>query len=120
VKTVNIAPGNWFHMNGEDAVYCYNKTILFPENFIIEFDIIPDEEYAYGITLTLNKENQDDPKELNDDLYPGKEGLHIPPKKDGWETKGYRNDENADWINGQASKNPVNKALNRRVEFVKL
>lgn len=107
VKTVNIAPGKWFHLNGEDAVYCYNKSIAFPDNFIIEFDIIPDEEYGYGITLTLYREDTDDPKELNDDLYPGKEGVHINLKKDGWETKGYRNDGNSDWITGQASRNPV-------------
>ena len=48
VKTVNIAPGKWFHMNGEDAVYCYSKTVSFPDNFIIEFDVIPDAEYSYG------------------------------------------------------------------------
>jgi hypothetical protein len=53
VKTVNIAPGNWFHMNGEDAVYCYTKELELPDNFIVEFDIIPDEEYRYGIQFTL-------------------------------------------------------------------
>jgi OmpA-OmpF porin, OOP family len=26
VKTLNIAAGKWFHMNGTDAVYCYTKT----------------------------------------------------------------------------------------------
>ncbi|HHV85183.1 MAG TPA: hypothetical protein GXX42_05120, partial [Petrimonas sp.] len=36
VKTVNIAPGKWFHMNGEDAVYCYTRQIDFPDNFIVE------------------------------------------------------------------------------------
>ena len=41
VKTVNIASGKWFHMNGDEAVYCYTKNINFPDNFIVEFDISP-------------------------------------------------------------------------------
>jgi outer membrane protein OmpA-like peptidoglycan-associated protein len=81
--------------------------IEFPQNFIIEFDIIPDEEYQYGTTFTLYEENKEEPRELNDDLYPGKAGLHITLKKDGWETKGYSNADNADWIVGEASKNPL-------------
>lgn len=107
VKTVNIAPGKWFHMNGEDAVYCYTRKIDFPENFIVEMDIIPDDEYSYGATFNLYLEDPENPKELNDDLYPGVEGIHLNFKKDGWETKGYRNINNEDWINGQASKRPV-------------
>lgn len=107
VKTVNIASGKWFHMNGEDAVYCYSKSIAFPDNFIIEFDIIPDEEYSYGIVLTLYEEDPENPKEINDDLYPGRSGLHISLKKDGWDTRGYTNNPEGDWIEGEASKNPL-------------
>jgi len=108
VKTVNIAPGKWFHLNGEDAAYCYTKSIKFPENFIIEFDIIPDDEYRDGITLTFYEENPEESKEMNDDLFPGVEGLHINLKSDGWETKGYRNEDNTD-MTGQSVKNPVVK-----------
>lgn len=107
VKTVNIAPGKWFHMNGEDAVYCYSRTVSFPDNFIVEFDIIPDSEYQYGIRYTLYEEDPDDPKEINDDLYPGKSGLHIQVAKDGWQTKGYTNSPEGDWIEGQSARNPV-------------
>jgi len=107
VKTVNIAPGKWFHLNGEDAVYCYSKSIAFPDNFIIEFDIIPDEEYSYGLVLTLYEEDPENPKEINDDLYPGRSGLHITLKKDGWDTRGYTNSPEGDWIEGEASKNPL-------------
>ncbi len=109
VKTVNIAPGNWFHMNGEDAVYCYTRQLEFPENFIIEFDIIPDEEYHYGIQFSLYNDYPDAAKELNNDLYPGEGGLHVRLKPDGWETRGYRNEDNADNFDGQATKNPVLK-----------
>jgi len=107
VKTVNIAPGKWFHMNGEDAVYCYSRSVSFTDNFIIEFDIIPDAEYQYGIRLTLYEEDPDDQKELNDDLFPGKSGLHIQIGKDGWQTRGYTNDPEGDWIEGQSARNPV-------------
>jgi outer membrane protein OmpA-like peptidoglycan-associated protein len=107
VKTVNIAPGKWFHMNGEDAVYCYSETIPFPDNYIIEFDIIPDAEYQYGIRFNLYEEDTEDPKEINDDLYPGKSGLQVTLKKEGWETRGYTNNPEGDWLEGQASRNPV-------------
>lgn len=107
VKTVNIAPGKWFHLNGEDAVYCYSKKIGLPDNFIFEFDIIPDQEYQDGIKLTLYEDYPEDPKEMNDDLYPGKSGLHIWLKKEGWETTGYTNNPEGEWINGQGAKNPV-------------
>ncbi len=106
VKSVNIASGKWFHMNGEDAVYCFAKKIEFPDNFIIEFDIIPDGEYTDGITLTLYAENPEEPQELNSDLYPGTAGLHITIKKEGWETKGYASVDDA-WLEGQAVRNPV-------------
>jgi len=105
VKSVNIAPGKWFHMNGEDAVYCYTREIDFPDNFIVEFDIIPDEKYQYGIQFTLYQENADDPKEMNDDLYPGEAGLHVDLGYDRWDTKGYK--ETQDWLTGQATKNTV-------------
>jgi OmpA-OmpF porin, OOP family len=106
VKTVNIAQGNWFHMNGENAAYCYLNQLEFPENFIIEFDIIPDSEFDYGIQFSLYKDEPENPKELNDELYPGTEGLHVQIKKDGWETRGYRNEDNYVNFDGQASKNP--------------
>ena len=105
VKSVNIAPGKWFHMYGEDAVYCYTRQIDFPDNFIVEFDIIPDEKYQYGIQFTLYQENADDPKEMNDDLYPGEAGLHVDLGYDRWDTKGYK--ETQDWLTGQATKNTV-------------
>ncbi len=107
VKKVNIAEGQWFHMNGEDAVYGYAKSLTLPQNFICEFDIIPDKEYQYGQTLTFYQEDPSEPKELDTDLYPGTKGLHITIKQEGWETKGYNNVTNGDWLEGQGSKNPI-------------
>lgn len=113
VKTVNIAGGNWFHLNGEDAVYCYMREIAFTDNFIVEFDIIPDKDYQYGTTLTLYQDNPEDPKELNDDLYPGMSGLRIRLKNEGWETLGYS--DSKDWLEGKASLNPVRKEKSNHV-----
>ena len=107
VKTVNKAPGKWFHLNGENAVYCYTKEISFPDNFIVEFDIIPDGEFQYGIGLILYQENPETPKEINDDLYPGLRGLRIETMKEGWETKGYEADPDKEWLEGKGSKAPV-------------
>ncbi len=106
VKTVNIAPGNWFHMNKEDAVYCYTKPISFPENFIMEFDIIPDGDFSNGYTLTFYEDPEN--TELTDDLYPGKTGLHISFEEGRWYTKGYNNSMDVGgWIEGESSTNPV-------------
>ncbi len=106
VKTVNIAPGKWFHLNGEDASYCFTKDIAFPENYIVEFDIIPDDVYYRGIILTLYQTDPENMREIEDGLYPGLYGLHITLDNDGWETKGY---DSKDWLEGKASKNPVVK-----------
>jgi OmpA-OmpF porin, OOP family len=107
VKTINIAPGKWFHMNGADAVYCYTKTINFPTNFIMEFDLIPDNKYEHGLQLSFYAETED--KELTDDLYPGEKGIHISMTSEGWETLGYNNITNGDWLIGQSASNPVVK-----------
>ncbi|HBG71554.1 MAG: hypothetical protein A2W93_07930 [Bacteroidetes bacterium GWF2_43_63] len=107
VKTVNIAPGKWFHLNGEDATYCFSKDIAFPDNYIIEFDIIPDAVYGRGIMFTLYQTDPDNMHEIEDALYPGLYGLHITLGANGWYTKGYG--ETKDWLEGNASKNPVVK-----------
>ncbi|HRZ42332.1 MAG TPA: OmpA family protein [Bacteroidales bacterium] len=102
VKTLNIATGNWFHMNGDDAVYCFMKTIDFPANFIVEFDLVPDQDFtSFEFTLYNDIENQ----ELNDNLYPGDAGLHFQMKYDGWEVKGYKDD--LDWNTAESQKNAV-------------
>lgn len=106
VKTINIAPGNWFHMNKEDAVYCYTKQIPFPENFIMEFDIIPSGDFANGYTLTFYEDPEN--RELTDELYPGTSGVHISFDKDRWYTKGYNNNlDLGGWITGETSTSPV-------------
>ena len=106
VKTVNLASGNWFHMNKEDAVYCYTKSIAFPQNFIMEFDVIPDGNFSNGYTITFYEDP--DNVELTDDLYPGTKGLHISFDEGNWYTKGYNNAMDiGGWIEGESTTKPV-------------
>lgn len=111
VKTINIAEGNWFHMNKEESFYCNTKSIAFPENFIMEFDLIPDEDFDSEIELNFYEETE--AREMNDDLYPGIRGLQVFMNKDGWASKGYSNANGSDdpWLEAASTTNPaeVNK-----------
>lgn len=112
VKTINLAPGKWFHMNGSDAVYSYTRSINLPENFIIEFDLVTDDDYVeFELTLYEDEGN----REMNTDLCPGKRGLQIWPCSEnggGWRTKGF-DEEN--WLEGNSEKNPI---LSGRINHV--
>jgi OmpA-OmpF porin, OOP family len=102
VKSLNIASGRWFHMNGADATYCFMNSIALPQNFIIEFDLVPDADFeAIRFTLYQGKDDQ----ELNTELYPGFAGVQITLKHDGWEGKGYKEDMN--WVEAFSIRNPV-------------
>jgi OmpA-OmpF porin, OOP family len=108
VKTINIAPGNWLHLNGDGCCYLYNNDLTFPANFIIEFDIIPDSEYGNsGLEMTLFGEDKH--REMNDELYPGNGGLHISLGTDVWETKGYDADTETDDLIGSSKTATVEK-----------
>lgn len=107
VKTLNIAPGNWLHMDAGGGTYTPLVTIDFPENFIFEFDLIPNSEYD-EFEFTLYEEDSD--RELNNDLFPGKDGLQIWPNSEyagGWFVRGYQVDK--DWLQGNSEKYPIIK-----------
>lgn len=105
VKTVNIATGRWLHMNAADAVYCYMNKVPLSTNFIVEFDVIADDEFN-EYTLTLYEDNEEN-QELNSDLYPGNKGLHITVGSYFWQSKGYNNIDNANWLEGRSEIKPV-------------
>lgn len=108
IATVNIAPGNWLHFTTKDGYYCYTKPIEFPENFIMEFDFIPNEDFFRGYHLTFYEDK--DNRELNDDLFPGTKGVHVEFDDSKWEIRGYGNINNDDPIfEGESDKNPVIK-----------
>lgn len=104
VKTVNVAPGNWFHMNKEESFYCYTKTIDFPQNFIMEFDIIPDENFQSAFELCF----YEDPEniEMTDELYPGKKGLQVFMDVESWGSKGYIDNPDQPWLESRSTTNP--------------
>jgi OmpA-OmpF porin, OOP family len=108
VKTINIAPGNWLHMNTKGSLYWYQKDISFPSDFILEFDIIPDEGFDIaGAKLTLyGEENR---KEMDDGLFPGNKGLHINVGLEQWETNGYDDDTETSDLKSESSKGTVDK-----------
>lgn len=109
VKTTNIAPGHWFHMNKEGSYYCYTKTINFPQNFIMEFDFIPDENFQNAFELGFYEDNTKE--EINTDLYPGKNGFQIFMDEESWNSKGYKNDAESDspWLEAHSTMNPAEK-----------
>jgi len=91
-----------------DAIYCYTKQIVFPQNFIMEFDMIPDVEddsdFDYSLSFYEDPENV----ELTTDIYPGKKGVNITFEAGDWLTKGYDNSlDVGGWLEGQSSTNPV-------------
>jgi outer membrane protein OmpA-like peptidoglycan-associated protein len=108
IRTINKYPGKWLYMNSRDNVYCFSNTINFPENFIMEFDVVPtpDDEGGDYCSFYFTLWNQVEEKELDDDLYPGGNGLHITVKTDGWEARGYNNVNQAD-ISGDTELAPV-------------
>lgn len=76
VMTTSNYSGKWFKPMG-DGVYLLEKFIPFPENFTIEFDVIPQYREGAGdcgFQLTVYEEPD---MNLNDDLYPGKGGFHV-------------------------------------------
>ena len=100
VKKVSIAEGNWFHMNGQDAAYCLSKDIPFPDNFILEFDIIPDDNFGDGIILSLYQDPQS--VEFTDDIFPDSRGLYIRIDDAGWFAQGYDNENEINGLTGQS------------------
>ncbi len=105
VKTVNLAPGKWFHLTADDQVYNLAKDLNLPENFIFEFDLIPasvEEDDYYDFYLTLYNSTNDF---MDDDLYPGTRGVHISIYPDQWQVMGY--DIEKDSRDGQSNLSPV-------------
>jgi OOP family OmpA-OmpF porin len=62
IKTLNIAPGKWLHINSLNAVHTYLNKIELPTNFIFEFDMVPDEEFRW---YYLNLYQESDYKEFD-------------------------------------------------------
>ncbi len=105
INTMNIAPGKWLNLNSTDGNYFLLKSIDFPKNFIIEFDIIP-KKIGGRIAAGLILYGEDKPKEMDNNPHPGTGGIIISIEKERWNTMGYKTSENTT-IDGSSTVNPV-------------
>ena len=118
VKTLNIAPGNWLHLNARDQVYILMKELNLPENFIFEFDVVAqsqDEDGHCRFYFTLYNSTGDF---LDDDLFPGEGGVHVTLRQEGWDVQSYSNVKEQ-MPDGTSEMNPiVSDALNHVIVWV--
>lgn len=105
INTLSIAPGNWFNLNSTDGNYFYLKSVNFPKNFIIEFDIIP-KKTGGRIAAGLILYGETKYIEMDNSPYPGNSGLFISIEKERWNTLGYKKGESSQ-ITGSSTVNPV-------------
>jgi OmpA-OmpF porin, OOP family len=92
VRTLNNYPGNWLWMNAGDKVYTLMKDLDLPENFILEFDVVPAPKSdprcsSFEVTLYSGEGEF-----LDKALYPGKGGFHIGCHQSKWLVRGYSKD----------------------------
>jgi outer membrane protein OmpA-like peptidoglycan-associated protein len=105
INTLNIAQGKWLNLNSTDGNYFLLKSVDFPKNFIIEFDIVP-KKTGGRIAAGLILYGEDKPKEMDTNPHPGNGGILISIEKERWNTMGYKSSENST-ITGSSSINPV-------------
>ena len=105
INSLNIATGNWLNLNSGEGTYWFMKDIEFPQNFIIEFDIVP-KPAAPRIAADLVLFGEETHSEMDKNGNPGTGGLHIQMEKQNWITKGYRKGSN-DFLSGSSQVNTV-------------
>ncbi len=105
INTLNTAPGKWLNLNSTDGNYFLLKSIDFPKNFIVEFDIVP-KKNGGRIAAGLILYGEDKPKEMDNSPHPGNGGIIITIEKERWNTMGYKTSENTQ-ITGSSEVNPV-------------
>jgi OmpA-OmpF porin, OOP family len=89
INTLNIAPGNWFNLNSTEGNYWFMRDIDFPQNFILEMDMVP-KEAATRIAADVLFFGEEKHTEMDKNYDPGTCGIHITIQKDGWYTSGYK------------------------------
>jgi OmpA-OmpF porin, OOP family len=106
VRTLNKFPGNWLYMNSTGNVYTLMQDLTLPDNFIIEFDIVPTPTEEGGehssCYMTLY---QGEGEYLDDGLFPGHGGFHLTLNDNGWQVQSYADEVNG--IDGSTELAPV-------------
>lgn len=105
VNSLNISPGNWFNLNSTEGTYWFMNDIEFPNNFILEMDIVPKKKGGrYAADLVLFGEGSHSEMDKGGD--PGTCGVHIKIAKNYWETSGYKKGTN-EKLTGSSTNNLV-------------
>jgi OOP family OmpA-OmpF porin len=79
VQTTNLFPGKWFMMK-EEGMYFFEKGFTFPENFTLEFDVIPmspEGVDAQSVGFDLNLLSAEEGDLYPSMAVPGKSGLGM-------------------------------------------
>jgi OmpA-OmpF porin, OOP family len=105
INTLNISPGNWFNLNSTEGTYWYMNDIDFPQNFILEMDIVP-KDVATRIAADMVIFGEDKHSEMDKNFDPGTCGIHIKMQKDAWYTSGYKRGA-SEKLEGSSRINPV-------------
>jgi outer membrane protein OmpA-like peptidoglycan-associated protein len=105
INTLSIAPGNWLNLNSTTGNYFYLKSIDFPRNFIMEFDIVP-KKAAPRVAVNLILYGESKVKEMDVTPHPGNAGVIISVEKASWNTMGYKTGETT-MVTGNSAVNPV-------------
>ena len=105
INTLNVAPGNWLNLNSGEGTYWFMKDIEFPQNFILEMDIVP-KTAATRIAADLVIFGESKHSEMDKDGFPGNCGFHIQMEKANWISRGYKKGETVK-LEGTSSVNPV-------------
>lgn len=104
INTLNVAPGKWLNLNATEGNWWFLKEINLPENYIIEFDIVPKKGGArYAVGVHLYGENNF--VEMSNPYDKATSGLVVNVSKTGWETLGLKAGQPK--ISGNSSLNPV-------------
>ena len=104
INTLNIAQGKWLNLNALEGNWWFIKQVDFPENYIIEFDVVPKKgapRYAVGLHLY----GESSYVEMSDPYNKATTGLVITISRNGWESHGLKAGQPR--ITGNSTLNPV-------------
>jgi OmpA-OmpF porin, OOP family len=93
VKTTNLFQGKFLHMNTTDKFYNLMKDLDLPQNFILEFDVIPtcaEEHSGSSSSFYITLYNDDEEEFLNTTVLPGTTGFHLIMNTYKWEATSYK------------------------------
>jgi outer membrane protein OmpA-like peptidoglycan-associated protein len=107
VRTLNLFPGKWLYMNAKDKTYSLMKDLNLPDNFIFEFDVVPNAPEDYeGVASFYFTLFNGSGEFMNDDLYPGLGGFHVTCTHEEWGATGYKEGA-GETLSGSSNLSPI-------------